>query len=815
MNKEDPGMEFTTRFVPFGTIAPNPLPEREIWLDVGNRCGSGVLDHHGGDTTAWSASEIVLNNYDSLLLPVVKNAHRIEFVVHQWPDMDAICSRWLAEKIIRLRFCEREAKALKSLVQIISENDQGYLKVGTLEDNWLIVCQTSLDTDFRVVDDKSRLEAGIELLDQTLDLLLKSIPLQEIAHNLMSPEVYTRLLTAQRDYQEDLQRSVQFQIRLPVQQLKRYQRDIHQNPQSSPSQEDFRWTLTDALHLSDPTSSLFKELARGDKKNSQLGNGFGLLIVSRHEEETFKHTKRTRHTISTDPLSGLYLAGLGTELEQLEEMKENSLKLPLAEGRERVEPGTGRHGYDVPSPWYDGRGHEHTIVDSPAVTIENKQICGSLLDDEEIFEAIWEYGNPSRFIRFQNAVLTLILPALSKGEMDSSWSKGRLIHEYYPDLSEEVLNTFSNPNSKVQLSIRELIVFPDDLPSEITHAEVQYWQLAPGTELFVCTYYFDESLNYFNTIADQVHYYRWSKLSPNLHPRLMLAPLSEGYHLLNCTIHPQDLSLSTSSFAFLQAIHQAVNGEDGKFEHLATKEEIASLHKIVAHDSQSAILLNQVGTLQVRKASSKLPENRTSYPRNNLTGITALSFLHKVSIDKLEANFASHRSESNSTKASKAVIADRWQMFFIKQYFHFSRISDSKVKQSYYENLEDVLELSDRMDKTRTKIEELSQQIRDTRADFYEKIAFWISLVFLPLGLTASFFSGTHMEKGYSREHLLFTNSFGMLDGWIQFMIVFLSISLISIILWFILRYVYRKQNIIELTTKSINLSQRRKDSSI
>ena len=63
--------EFSFRFVPSGTVAPEILTENEVWLDVGNRANSRVLDHHGGDTEAHSASELVLHQFDRLVQPYI------------------------------------------------------------------------------------------------------------------------------------------------------------------------------------------------------------------------------------------------------------------------------------------------------------------------------------------------------------------------------------------------------------------------------------------------------------------------------------------------------------------------------------------------------------------------------------------------------------------------------------------------------------------------------------------------------------------------------------------------------------------------
>ena len=95
-----------------------------------------------------------------------------------------------------------------------------------------------------------------------------------------------------------------------------------------------------------------------------------------------------RYIISTDPLSGFHLKGLGAKLEKLEQIKEESMGLPLLKGRERLSKELGRYGYKIKAVWYDGRGHNYTIVDSPAIENKGEIYCVSCLTIEEIKSAL-------------------------------------------------------------------------------------------------------------------------------------------------------------------------------------------------------------------------------------------------------------------------------------------------------------------------------------------------------------------------------------------------------------------------------------------
>jgi len=102
----------------------------------------------------------------------------------------------------------------------------------------------------------------------------------------------------------------------------------------------------------------------------------------------------SRYVLSTNPATHFHLQGLGKMLEQREQDFENQQEEdPLLSGRERVGLGEGRHGYNVASPWYDGRGHNFTIIDCPGVVVEEQTIYASALSATEIQATIQAYGD--------------------------------------------------------------------------------------------------------------------------------------------------------------------------------------------------------------------------------------------------------------------------------------------------------------------------------------------------------------------------------------------------------------------------------------
>src|SRR5439155_16837656 len=94
-----------------------------------------------------------------------------------------------------------------------------------------------------------------------------------------------------------------------------------------------------------------------------------------------------RCILSVRPDSGASLEGLGAELERAESRRRQELH-----GRDDrlYDPRTGerlpdRVGYDNPDPWYDGRGHEYTIVDAPR--------AGTVLTADEVEDEFVRFGS--------------------------------------------------------------------------------------------------------------------------------------------------------------------------------------------------------------------------------------------------------------------------------------------------------------------------------------------------------------------------------------------------------------------------------------
>jgi hypothetical protein len=126
----------------------------------------------------------------------------------------------------------------------------------------------------------------------------------------------------------------------------------------------------------------FKDWARSDRERSPGGVGFPGLSVFMSESPR----DARRCILSVTPDSGASLRGLAALLDEAESERR---RLVYGEDDRVIDPATGsqkppRAGYLNADPWYDGRAHGFTIVDSPR--------SGTLLATEVIEGIFAKFG---------------------------------------------------------------------------------------------------------------------------------------------------------------------------------------------------------------------------------------------------------------------------------------------------------------------------------------------------------------------------------------------------------------------------------------
>ncbi|KAA0574392.1 hypothetical protein FZ983_28065 [Azospirillum sp. B21] len=338
---------FRHRFVTAGTAAPHSVPAGELWLDVGNAAAEGVYDHHQGGASSTAA--LVMDRATEIIARTA-GSRELTLVSHTAPDLDAVTAAWLVSGLAGARRSPPEA-ALHRIVTAVAEHDQGHEDDGPLDQNLGMVFNLLL---LDAADDTDRMARGMALLDNIGRRMAGGCGLaQAVAAEGLGP----RIAAEAAAYAIDRAEAECFPVLLPT--------------------RTGGARACDVLAFVDPRCALLKHFARRSHD--------GALLVS---WELGGSPPEWRHIVSVDPDSGLTLERLGDALERAERAVEAASTVPLRPGRHPVAPGRGRFGGDLPSPWYDGRGHRHSIVDSPSIADPARPRCASLLSPASIRETM-------------------------------------------------------------------------------------------------------------------------------------------------------------------------------------------------------------------------------------------------------------------------------------------------------------------------------------------------------------------------------------------------------------------------------------------
>ena len=356
-----------------------------LYLDVGNHLRPGVIDHHHLSACTSSTSRLVLEN-PGLVAGGVRRfrgaSAPFTVVLHEHPDLDCLAAAYLAVAHLTTGAFPQAAE---KLVGYVDEIDAGYL--GHSQENlyslysaymllanrlsrrnwpsrdamWQTLIRQGLDVLAFVMEKAA--EGGTSILDVDAFACSEHLgprdrgeiraDLERYRSKLTDPHCCPRILT----------------LRLP-----RY---------IGGCCEVDALFIRDVQNDNDPERVMFfKDWARTDSIHSPSGKGFVALSV--YHSTSAAGTRRA--ILSVAPQTRVCLRGLGALLDEAE-----------AAGRveqygcdDRVEdPQTGqpkqkRKGYDNADPWYDGRAHMYTIVDSPR--------SGTVLAAERIAEIFLEFG---------------------------------------------------------------------------------------------------------------------------------------------------------------------------------------------------------------------------------------------------------------------------------------------------------------------------------------------------------------------------------------------------------------------------------------
>ena len=777
-------MEFSLKFVPMGTIAPSKVEKNEIWIDVGNIFNKHIYDHHFGSSNELSASSLIFQNFEEHL-DEYKKFKFLNLVTHQKPDLDAITGIWLIEGILNDSDFFKSV-AIKDTIQLVTENDQGWINSETPEKCWPIVFRLLLNYEYNEYSDIQRVEKGKEILNTTLNLLKKQKDFSSVAQEIITNNVKFIITNAKRDYLEDLTRAVRFQLKLPIYNSLRYKEKILNKPREEPD-KNVRRALSDVVWFSEPKSSLLKELARSDRQNSMLGFGFSTIVTS----ETVKKNEYYRYIISTDPLSGFNLDGLGCLLEQTEQKLENdSGKIDV--GREKLQNNVGRFGYNVNSPWYDGRGHNFTIIDSP--NVENKElgkIIASKLKPAAVLETLWEYGDPAKFINAEDVEITLIYQVSLKENWQDEYSEPFDISENSIDLRDEIniiLNNLSTygKNCEEYFFDNNLILYRQEI-----------WDIKDYCSLWLGKFKIrniETTLRNVTQIVAKLKKGFQDIWSPR---KVAFSNEEEPFHYVFSRVSSEDFLIEDKKSYSANISYILAQGVEDKFENLPDDDELFEAERVYSKNRKIVSVFTEKGVSTFSTDSSYSEKRPDSIIFNNTVVLIVFGLIQKYSLKELMKLFIiDSSSEKEPLKLSVDILRNKWRLVFYEQELSFEKVSDNWFEQKTYEKILELQGIKKLYKSLKNKIETIDKQVSVAKSNFYQKIVFLITIILVPLGVAAGLFSGTQMLRKFAEYNYTFLPPEIQPAGWLQFLIVSSIITFIVLIIWVLAKSEFKKQNI-------------------
>lgn len=367
-----------------------------VFVDIGLKTGGGIYDHHCDTNNFESSTEAVVACAHDVLLhllgPLNETYYRglrldaksltFSFCTHAGPDWDGAAAFFLIDQLVR-KGCLPDRESVNALVRATSLIDQGLAKIGDKPCRPFALYLMFMH-HYRW---NECLLQGSELIRW----MLGSTPVNRHHANMFLdpfpvpvPKPWALLAgQLESDYAlflSDMQHTCEKVVYL--------------------SGDDAVSVQSTALIFNRPPKSvLCKYWVREH-------HAPGLLVVPYYSTDT---DEITRFICSTDPRSGLSIPCLGYLLEQKENVKRKHSGM-LRGGYPRFE----KEYCDNEDPWYDGRGHHFTIVDSPR--------CGTVLSMDEIVGSIDELFGQPEVKRSVSGRLDAFISYRRKGGSQMAWT---------------------------------------------------------------------------------------------------------------------------------------------------------------------------------------------------------------------------------------------------------------------------------------------------------------------------------------------------------------------------------------------------------
>jgi serine/threonine protein kinase len=354
-------------FVGPGSSVPSggPTPDR-LCLDVGNDLRVGVLDHHQLHAYDGSTTRLVASNPDLVagaVQPRRDPGAPFTIVLHESPDFDSLASAYLAIALLTTGEFPPGTEALARYADKIDEGSIGH----TLNQPFslyaaymqLLHRHARLGRPADHAYWRGCVQQGLDLVAHALERSLREGVSLPSVDAFAYPDLFNQ--DDRRDVLADIER-YQRKLADPATRARIVRLSL---PGQFGGRVDVDTLMVrDVQNEDDPERCVFfKDWARSDRERSPSGEGF--LGLSVFMTESPRNPRRC--ILSVTPDSGASLRGLAARLDEVESERRRQ---EYGEDDRVIDRTTGsrkppRAGYDNANPWYDGRAHGFTIVDSP------------------------------------------------------------------------------------------------------------------------------------------------------------------------------------------------------------------------------------------------------------------------------------------------------------------------------------------------------------------------------------------------------------------------------------------------------------------
>lgn len=362
--------------------SPTPIAGscvNRVFLNIGQQLGRGVIDKHQGrpNVAGKSTSRLVIENPQfvySVVRPNHKDFKSFLIVTSNNLSLDALIATFLAKYIVTKGCLPVGAIKLVEIVEKGFSGGRGAPHIPLAICAGLIIDQSENDID------GIKMDRAVHKFHKIIEFILKEhykrgAPINEI-NVFKAPHIFSKSDASRFKKDNEL-----YQLKLVDANCKASSivASIPNAGVLGGSRIVDGLLIRNVRDKGDPNRVLFfSEWAYADTHFPKGKAGFHFVCV-----HCLTMDGKRRSVVSVEPDSGLSLQNLAVKLE-IAEVAKRKKKYNGIDDRE-IDVITGitkppRLGFGNSDPWYDGRGHNYTIIDSPRE--------GTLLSEEEVEDII-------------------------------------------------------------------------------------------------------------------------------------------------------------------------------------------------------------------------------------------------------------------------------------------------------------------------------------------------------------------------------------------------------------------------------------------